>query len=164
VATPLARALYRSRQVLHALRPRIDAEELRFARALLTEAQSQLFFAMEQRDQRHALAVARRLRESGADDRDLLTAALLHDCGKGAVPVWLRVLYVLAPRAVSRLAAPGASGVPAAADRLVNHAEFGARVAEAAGAGALAVRLIAGRVLPGEESFAERLRAADDAS
>lgn len=160
----MPRALYRSQQFLHALRPRLDPDALGLARSLLGDAQGRLFFAMERRDQRHALAVLRQLRRRGVDDRDLLAAALLHDCGKGAVPVWLRVLYVLAPRAVSRLAAPGASGVPAAADRLVNHAEFGARVAEAAGAGALAVRLIAGRVLPGEESFAERLRAADDAS
>ncbi len=160
----MAKALYRSRQVLHALRPRIDAADLRLARSHLTAAQAQLFFNMERRDQRHALAVARCLRERGVDDRGLLTAALLHDCGKGRVPLWLRILYVLDAAAVGRFAAEGGSGVPAAAYRLVNHAALGARLAAAAGASALSARLIAGRSLPGDAAKEALLRAADDAS
>ena len=160
----MPRALYRSQQFLHALRPRLDPDALGLARSLLGDAQGRLFFAMERRDQRHALAVLRQLRRRGVDDRDLLAAALLHDCGKGAVPVWLRILYVLAPAAVGRFAAEGDSGVPAAAYRLVNHAELGARLAEEAGCSPTTVRLIAGRALPEELPRAALLRAADDAS
>lgn len=160
----MLRALYRSQQVLHALRPRLDAAELELARSSLTAEQAALFAAMERRDQRHALAVWRRLRLNGATDRDLWAAALLHDCGKGRVPVWLRVLYVLWPAAVRRLAVEGAAGARGAAYRLAHHAELGARLAEMAGSSPTTVRLIADRPLPAEEGLAALLTAADDAS
>lgn len=158
------KALYRGGQVLHALRPRIDAAAADFARAHLSAAEARLFLAMQRRDQRHALAVLRRLRAAGHAEPELLTAALLHDCGKGAVPVWLRVLYVAAPSIVNRLAAEGESGTRAAAYRLLNHAALGARLAEEAGAGPATVRLIAGQPLPEEKALADALRAADDES
>lgn len=160
----MARAVYRSMQVFHALRPRLDAADLDFARGRLSEPEARLFFAMEKRDQRHALAVARRLRLDGTDDRDLLIAALLHDCGKGRVPVWLRILKVLHPGLLTRLADARGGGWRAAAYRLAEHAALGARLAEDAGASPTTVRLIAGRVAPDEASKQAQLQAADDAS
>ena len=106
----MARAHYRSRQAWKALRPKIDGAELAAACALLNEGEERLFFAMQRRDQRHALEVYGRLRAAGVSDPSTLAAALLHDCGKGAVPVWLRVLYVLRPRAIDRLAREDAPG------------------------------------------------------
>jgi predicted HD phosphohydrolase len=145
--------------VLHALRPRIDGDELSQARELLSEHESRLFFAMERRDQRHALEVMRRLRES-TEDRPILAAALLHDCGKGSVPVWLRVLNVLAPALVQGLSRAGSG----AAYRLRHHAELGATMAEAAGSSPTTVRLIRGHIEPDEAWMHELLIAADDAS
>ncbi len=81
---------------MHALRPRIDATDLAFARSLLTDPERELFDAMERRDQRHAIAVLTKVRVH-TEDHDVLIAALLHDCGKGAVPVWLRILKVVSP-------------------------------------------------------------------
>jgi hypothetical protein len=160
----LAKALYRSRQVLHALRPRIDSTELAQARALMHEGEAHLFFSMQPRDQRHALEVTQRLRAMGADDHDLLVAALLHDCGKGAVPVWLRIAWVAAPGLVRRLAREGAPGSRGAAYRLIHHPALGARRADDAGAAPTTVRLIEGHPMAEELAMAELLRAADDAS
>jgi hypothetical protein len=155
----LARPLYRSRQVWHALRPRVDSAGIEQARALLSEHESRLFFAMERRDQRHALEVTRRVREI-TDERSILVAALLHDCGKGSVPVWLRVLNVLVPWLVSALASRGSGG----AHRLRHHAEIGATMAEAAGSSPATVRLIRGHVEPDEAWMHDVLVRADDAS
>jgi hypothetical protein len=159
----LARPLYRGRQVLHALRPRIRDGEVEQARGLLPENQSRLFFAMERRDQRHALEVMRRLRES-TDDASILVAALLHDCGKGKVALWLRILNVLAPGLVGALATAGSRGWRGSAYRLRHHAEIGATMAEAAGSNPTTVRLIRGQVEPDEAWMHELLTGADDAS
>jgi hypothetical protein len=159
-----SRALYRTRQVYKALRPRITEDELASVSGVLSDSLAGLFFAMEERDQRHGLEVASRLREQGVTDRDLLAAALLHDCGKGAVPVWLRVLKVVSPRSVSRLADERAGGWRGSAYRLMAHGEIGSRLAESAGASARTARLIADRVEESEEPARALLHAADDAS
>lgn len=161
----LARAVYRSKQVLHALHPTVDSRELQTAMRLLTERQAALFRAMPKGDQRHALEVMRRLQDDAATpDRDLLVAALLHDCGKGHVPVWLRILNVLSPAAVSRVAGATDGGWRRSAYRLRNHARLGAALAEQAGSPPPVVRLIAGTPLPEEERRLQRLQAADDSS
>ena len=159
----MLRPLYRSRQVWHALAPRIEPEALDFARETLSEAEWRLFDAMERRDQRHALEVALRLREK-TDERGLLVAALLHDCGKGDVPVWLRSLNVLSPGAVGRIASKTGGGWRIAAFRLRHHVELSAELAQAAGCDPTTVRLIYGRVEPGETWQLDLLLAADDAS
>jgi hypothetical protein len=163
-AAPLARALYRSRQVWHALRPKIDNAALASARNLLNEDQADLFFSMQRRDQRHALEVYGRLQDAGVADPSTLTAALLHDIGKGAVPVWLRILYVLRPSAVDRLAKEDAPGVKGAAWRLCHHEAIGARKALAAGSSETTMRFIEGRPLVDEEALYKALVAADDVS
>ena len=48
-------------------------------------------------DQRHALEVYGRLRAATVTDPSALAAALLHDCGKGAVPVWLLSNFLIKP-------------------------------------------------------------------
>ncbi len=67
---------------------------------LLTPAQRDLFKRMAKNDQRHSLDVCATLRRAGHHDPDLLTAALLHDVGKSAGPIWLwqRTLIVLLRR------------------------------------------------------------------
>jgi hypothetical protein len=158
-----SRALYRARQVAHALRPRIDADELQAALGLLSPAQSRLFLAMQRRDQRHALEVVRRLAPN-TQDPDVMIAALLHDCGKGAVPVWLRVLKVASPGLVATLAKPDAAGVRGAAYRLMAHETLSADLAAEAGCSHATVRLISGKPLAEDLDKALLLAAADDAS
>src|SRR4029079_6240247 len=98
------RSPYRGRQGLHALHPRVDIATQARAMAVLGGGERRLFEGMEARDRRHALEGFGRLEAMGSKDRDLLAAALLHDCGKGPVAVWLRSLNVLAPPAVRALA------------------------------------------------------------
>jgi hypothetical protein len=149
---------------MHALRPRIDAVDLAFARSLLTEPERALFDGMERRDQRHAIAVLTKVRVH-TEDYDTLIAALLHDCGKGAVPVWLRILKVLSPAALLRMAHPHESrGWRHAAHRLHTHESIGERLAREAGVSEGAIRLIAGYPEPQELWKAAILGAADDES
>jgi hypothetical protein len=160
----LDRALYRSRQVQHALRPRIDPIDLAFARSLLTDRERDLFDAMERRDQRHAIAVLTKVRVH-TEDHDVLIAALLHDCGKGAVPAWLRILKVMSPATLLHLAHPHESkGWRHAAHRLHHHESIGERLAREAGVSEGAIRLIAGYPEPHELWKAAILEDADNNS
>ena len=161
--TASSRALYRSRQVLHALWPRIDANDLEAAHRVMTAAEARLFGAMQRRDQRHALEVMRRV-QAGTDKRDVLVAALLHDCGKGDVPVWLRILHVLSPRVGQVVGKAGDRGWRGAAYRLHRHVELSEELVREAGGSEVTVRLIGGRHTEDEAWMAALLWAADDAS
>jgi hypothetical protein len=179
----LARPVYRARQVLTALFPRISQGDLQVVQGLLSEGELDLFYKMEVRDQRHGIEVMRRLRAAGIEGRDALAAALLHDCGKGWVPVWLRMEYVRAPRRVAGLAerapvnATQAESISfdspllrertaaMAAYRLVHHARIGAALARQAGSTDTTVRLISGIVGSDEEAaLLAALQIADDQS
>ncbi len=163
MAIASSRALYRTRQVVHALWPRIPEDDLVYANGIMSPEERALFEAMERRDQRHALEVMRRLRAE-IDDRDVLVAALLHDCGKGSVSVWLRVLHVAAPhvgRLTGKADAPGWRG---AAYRLHHHVTISARLVQEAGCSDLTVRLVGGTHTEDEAHLARLLWAADDAS
>lgn len=161
------RALYRARQLVAALRPRIEPRERAEARALLGERLFPLFLSMSVRDQRHCLDVCQALQARGCDDRELLAAALLHDVGKGRlagspVRLWHRVAYVVlaavAPSLLGRWAGEGGLAV------LHRHPERGACLAAAAGAAPAVVELIR-RHEEGEGAADPRLRllrAADD--
>ena len=82
----LSRAWHRIRQFFGALRPRVRDDERAEAYRWLSPAEQALFETMTLRDQQHGIVVlAAGARESPGDDRDLLAAALLHDCGKGDV-------------------------------------------------------------------------------
>lgn len=138
---PSPRPLYRTRQVLGALRPRISADERAEAAALLGERLLALFDSMAPRDQRHCLDVYLALRRQGCQDGDVLVAALLHDAGKGArVRLWQRVAYVLLEAASPRLLERVGDGWGLAA--LHRHAERGAELAAGAGAPPQVVELI----------------------
>ena len=140
------RPVYRTRQLIGALNPRIDGRERSEAARLLGRELWPLFESMSKRDQRHSLDVYRTLKVQGHTDSDLLIASLLHDAGKAAlagveVRLWHRIAYVLleagAPWALRRLAS-GRGGLAA----LNQHAERGALVAEALGAPVAVVELI----------------------
>ena len=159
------RALYRSRQFFGGIRPRIDAELLTEALRLLSEPERRLFEAMTTRDQKHCLAVYAHLR--GQRDDDLLTAALLHDAGKGRIALWHRVAYVLleavSPPLLRRLAKSGdGPGWRQALDRCHRHPELGARLTEKAGSSSIVVALIREDSQHAPKDLLAALKAADE--
>ena len=162
----MPRPLYRSRQFFAALRPRVDASLRDEAFVLLAEPQRRLFASMMTRDQQHCLDVYRRLRAAGHDEADLLIAALLHDCGKGPVALWHRVVFVLlqgaAPALLRRIALESdGAGWRATMHRCLHHEALGAQLARAAGCSARTAALIRGEA---EDRALVALHNADEAS
>lgn len=146
----LQRAWYRARQFSQTLWQRPSLEQIENARRFLSAAEFALFQKMQPSEQTHSLQVFERLTEQGAHDPDLLTAALLHDAGKSALPLrpWERVWIVLArlifPRQVK---AWGRTPIEKAGWRKAlivaeRHAEWGAALASQAGCSALTINLI----------------------
>jgi hypothetical protein len=122
----LDRALYRVRQLVSALTADVTSTEVDAARKTLGEALFPLFDSMQVADQRHCLDVFERLLQGGGADVPMLQAALIHDCGKGAlagadIKLKDRVVYVALepiPRAVDTLA-PRWRGIAALRDHTV---------------------------------------------
>jgi hypothetical protein len=108
---------------------------------------------MSPSDQRHAVAVARTLRQAGHDQPALLQAALLHDVGKClGQPIIHRVLIVLAetfwPEALVRLSTASAEVSTVSWWRRpfvvhAHHPSIGAAWAREVGCGPLTIDLIA---------------------
>ena len=115
-------ALYRASQFFAALlaslppwaggsRSGLSLDETALVSSILADTSQQLLFArMPANDQRHAVAVARTLRQAGFNQPCLMQAALLHDAGKSLCqPIGHRVLIVLLeafwPGALERLSA-----------------------------------------------------------
>ncbi len=165
----LARPLHRTRQFFGALRPSVRESEVAEVEALLGPQLMTLFVSMARRDQRHCIDVCRRIREAGCEESNVLTAALLHDAGKGAlsgahVNLWHRVAHVvleIGPPSLDQRARARSPGLAALRD----HAERGAVLAEAFGAPVEVVRLL--REMEREDPSDPRaalLKASDEAS
>ena len=97
------RAAYRVRQLRRSLRPRVDDTERDRAREILGPQLFPLFDSMQATDQRHCLDVYKRLTDTGCNDAEVLTAALIHDAGKGRIAgarfgVHHRILYTAIER------------------------------------------------------------------
>jgi len=159
--------VYRTRQFVAALRPKVTDQEYAEALAILGPHLIRLFDSMSPRDRRHCFDVYRDLVTAGVDDTELLSAALLHDSGKGrssgtTVRLWHRVAYVLM-----------AAGWPALLRRLSNgrgglsvlrrHAEIGGLLAQSMGASERLVRIIEEHEYRHHDDESQRmLRSADD--
>ena len=162
----LSRTGHRVRQFFGALRPRVTPEERADAYLHLTPELRAVFETMTLRDQQHGIVVYRRVRVAGADDALLLTAALLHDCGKGDVALWHRVAYVLlglVPGMQARVAAEGGAAWRRAMWRLLHHPRLGADMAATAGAHPDVVRMIREQDSAAPDARLALLQAADDA-
>lgn len=166
----VSRPLYRARQMGWALRPRVTGNEWSEAREVLGERLFPLFEGMDGPDQRHCFDVYVAARSAGCEDSDVLTAALIHDCGKapdgvdGRIRLWHRVAYVtldtLAPWLLRRLVRR-----PGGLRLLDRHAERGVDMATSLGASSEVLGLMLG--MDDRDAQDERvrlLRAADDAA
>lgn len=96
--------IYRIHQFCQALMPKIGSEELQWTLDILPSPAIQLFLKQSSAEQRHALDVALDL-WSGSRNRNLIIAALLHDCGKSKNPLNLlaRIYIVLLQRAPRKI-------------------------------------------------------------
>jgi HD-like signal output (HDOD) protein len=162
----IARLSHRVRQFFGALRPRVTSVERAHAYAYLSPAEQKLFETMTLRDQQHGIIVMRRVARTAGDDRLLLTAALLHDCGKGDVSLWHRIIHVAAggiPAIYGRLASEGGHEWRRALWRLHHHAALGADLAAQAGADADVVRMIREQDAPAPDARLALLQMADNA-
>jgi hypothetical protein len=144
--------LYRVRQFWRALSAQPDGQELAAAQAVLTPAQFALFCRMQPSEQAHSLGVLRQLYAQGSPSHELQVAALLHDAGKCLAPLrlweraWIVLAEALAPGWAQRQGSqPLRPALPFWQRPLVvacQHAEWGAKLAEEAGASALVVAVI----------------------
>lgn len=160
---------YRVWQVWRSITARpLDEADRAILRELLPPGGRELFATMSINDQRHSLSVYRKLLARGCADRDMLAAALLHDCGKGSgrVRLWVRPPFVLL-----RAFAPGALRWLAREPRPFwrqpfynswHHAAIGADLAARAGLPERVVLLIRTHHQP--HGPAAALHAVDDAS
>ena len=140
---------HRLRQFLRAHTDAPDPQALSRAEQFLTPGLYALFRQMLPFEQAHALRVFADLQKRGCTQADLLSASLLHDVGKGRAPLrpYQRAVAVLlkkfSPAAYQRIGESSTlngwkNGVVVA----VQHARWGAELAEEAGASPLTVDLI----------------------
>tara|TARA_Y100000588_G_C14252114_1_gene923901 strand:- start:913 stop:1395 length:483 start_codon:yes stop_codon:yes gene_type:complete len=145
-----------------------DAADLAIARNYLPDELLILFHGQEPRDQRHSARTARWLLSHGHDgDRDLLTAALLHDAGKGAQRTRDRIAHVLTSWLPETLVAEETSNfeIRRALARSRAHSELGAGLLAAAGAPPRVVELTRlHHRLPGQDAMLALLQRADAAT
>ena len=159
------RTLYRLRQFSQAIEERRTPVVCDLFDSHLDERGHQFLFALSARDQAHSARTAGLLMRNPNSDPELVTAALLHDVGKGEQELWHRGAYVLigavSPRLL-RLAARGGPGWRGALHRSLRHSELGAEMAGAAGYGEGICNLIAGHHGPILDARQQALQWADE--
>ena len=157
-------ARYRVWQFGRLLTARLPAEALAEVRRWLTPPLFELFCRMTPGEQYHAYCVRQTLMKQGHANRDLLTAALLHDVGKSKMPlaVWEKVAIVLGFKFVPQLAegwGKTETVQPSWFARsfvvAVQHPAWGADMVQAAGGSPVAVALIRHHQSKSEDAYAE---------
>ena len=154
------------RQFRSHVRARVAPDERAALAGWVTSEQLALFDSMHIADRRHGLDVVATLRSQGVSDEDVLLAGLLHDAGKGRTGVWPRVAYSLG-QAYGAWVWRVAGFLPPmrdAIDRLREHAEASARLAERAGASPRTVDLIRHQEAPVDPDAGRLLQLADEAN
>jgi len=144
--------LYRARQFFNALHAAPSPAQIDQIRPILSPKLLSLFLSMQPGEIAHSLQIWQGLVDSGKCPQDVQVAALLHDVGKTRSPlsVWDRTVIVLArtlfPKQVKRWGKDAEDGWQKGWRRpfvvAENHPEWGAQMAEGAGASPLAVMLI----------------------
>lgn len=146
------RPLYRVRQFWRALYAKPGTQELAAAQAVLTPQQYALFCRMQPSEQAHSLGVLYQLHQQAIPPHELQVAALLHDAGKCLAPLrlweraWIVLAAAIAPGWAQRQGSqPLQPHMPFWQRPLAaacQHPEWGAQLAEAAGASPLAAAVI----------------------
>ena len=161
----MTRMRHRIRQFFGALRPCVTVRERVDAYVFLTPKQQRLFETMTLRDQAHGIHVMRHARAQTADDAELFAAALLHDCGKGKVALWHRVVFVtlgVIPFTRERIASRHGAEWRQAMWRLLHHPSLGAHLVAQTGADPEIVRMIREQDAPTPDRRLAILQAADE--
>jgi hypothetical protein len=157
----------KARQTVAHLRARVTPEERSGLASWMSPSELALFDSMHVADRRHGLDVVETLRAEGVDDREVLVAGLLHDAGKGpGIGLPPRIVWSLGEAFGPRVVAVGRRipGFGPPLDRLRDHAELSARLAEAAGCSARTVQLIRERPGPADRRYGDLLKFADEAN
>ena len=156
----------KTRQFRTHVQARVSNAEKAELAGWLTDAQLRLFDAMHVADRRHGLDVVASLRAEGVDDREVLLAGLLHDCGKGDAGVISRIAHSLA-QAYGGWIVRAAAVIPtlrAELRRLAVHAETSAALARDAGCSARTIELIRDQERPRDPEFGALMKMADEAN
>jgi hypothetical protein len=156
----------KARQFRAHAQARVSAAEHAGLTEWLTPAQLRLFDSMHVADRRHGIDVVATLRAEGVDDREVLVAGLLHDCGKGDAGVVSRVVHSLGEAYGAWIVRLAGLLPPLRADldRLAVHAETSAALAQHAGCSPRTVELIRDQDRPGDPEFGAILKTADEAN
>lgn len=155
------------RQTVRHVFGRVSPAERAALASWLDGPQLTLFDSMHRADQRHGLDVVEILQDQGHEDRELLLAALLHDCSKGPTTrLPHRVAWSIGERygegVLSVLAL--LPGFAAAFERLRDHAAGSARLALEAGVSERTAELIRHQAEPVDPVAGLALKVADEAS
>lgn len=144
----LAKVGYRVRQFWCALTAAPDPSGLSEIGEILAPQLMALFLQMQPSEQAHSLEVFRKLSAAGETNRDVQIAALLHDVGKIKFPlnIWERAEIVMLKRIAPEKVTAWGNAQPDGWRKpfvvALQHPQWGADMAEQAGASALAVSLI----------------------
>lgn len=162
---------YRIRQFNKALFPYVTIDEIQWLKQVLPAPALYLFLNQSKPEQRHALDVALSLKKytnllSIEDNKTLIAAALLHDCGKSVVKVrlWHRIFIVILQNFSAKIWAKlqnndSPFSLPL---RLAScHAEWGAKLAAEAGLDEQICQLISQHHHP-QTILGQLLKFADD--
>ncbi len=154
------------RQTKRHLLARVPARERDALAAWVSPPQLAVFDSMHVADRRHGLDVVAALRAGGTTDPEELLAGLLHDAGKGNTGLVPRVIFSLGQARLGWIerAATRVPRMRRALERLHDHPEVSARMAETAGCAPRTVELIRWQSDPRDPEAGERLRLADEAS
>lgn len=154
------------RQTKRHLLARVPARERDAAAAWLRPEELATFDAMHVADRRHGLDVVAALRAAGETETEVFVAGLLHDAGKGDAGMIARIAHALGQAGMGWVAAVVSwwPGMRPTLQRLRDHAELSARLAESAGCSPRTVELIRWQDDPRDPEAGERLRLADEAS
>ena len=140
---------YRVRQFKQAVSAsELSETELAEIRAILSDAEFELFLRFDSGEQGHSYRVMDTLQNAGHDQPELWQAALLHDVGKTRSPlsVWDRSLIVVVKRVMPEKTAVWGQNSTQGWQRpfvvKAQHPAWGAEMAAAAGSSALVVALI----------------------